>query len=135
MDTGVQINLNSILQGVAQLETDNLQQFANEVVQLLLKRTSSDEQIKEWAIIYQIYTLVPAADLVRYNELVTKAEQEEVAIEERKEYIKLSEKMEQLSAKRLELLIALAAIRKVSILEVMQQLGLQKRPHAETIYS
>lgn len=125
-NTGIQIDLKSVLQGIALLDTNNLRVFADEVVQLVLKRTANDKEAKEWAIIYQIYTLIPQHKKARYDELVPKLEAEELSTIERQEFMRLNEEMENFSVERLKLLIELAKIRKTSIPTIMLQLGLQK---------
>jgi len=124
-NTGIQIDLKSVLQGIALLDTNNLRVFADEVIQLVLKRTANDKEAKEWAIIYQIYTLIPQDKKARYDELVPKLEAEELSTDERQEFMELNEEMENFSVERLKLLIELAKIRKTSVPTVMLQLGLQ----------
>jgi len=125
-NTGIQIDLKSVLQGIALLDTNNLRVFADEVVQLVLKRTANDNEAKEWAIIYQIYTLIPQDKKARYDNLVPKLEMEQLSTDERQEFMELNEEMENFSVERLKLLIELAKIRKTSVPTVMLQLGLQK---------
>ena len=133
INTNISINIKNVLQGIAALETEHLHNFANEVMQLLTKRSADDEQLREWAIIAQIYTLVPASKMLHYEVLVEKAEAEELSQEERQEYIARSEEMEAFSVKRLKLLIELAKIRKVDVSTVIKQLGLEKHIFAENV--
>ncbi len=93
---------------------------------MVLKRTSHSNDTKEWAIIYQIYTLIPQDKKARYDELVPKLEAEQLSTDERKEFMELNEEMENFSVEHLKLLIELAKIRKTSLPTVILQLGLQK---------
>lgn len=127
LNTAVQIDLKSILQGIALLDTNNLRLFGNEVLQLVLRRTADDEQVKELGLVYQIYTLIPQETKLRYDELVAKLEREELNSKEHQEYVDLNEQMENFSVERLKLLIELAEIRQTTVPNVMLQLGLQKR--------
>ncbi|MEZ4884794.1 MAG: hypothetical protein R3E32_08730 [Chitinophagales bacterium] len=129
VNTAIQIDLNSVLQGIALLDTDNLRIFTNEVVQLLVNRTSDSKQAKEWTIIYQIYTLVPQNIKTRYEQLSHQLGIDQLSESEHEEFMQLNEKMENFSVVRLELLIELANIRQTTVSEVMQQLGLQKPTH------
>lgn len=130
LNTAVQIDLKSILQGISLLDTDNLRLFADEVVQLVLKRTANEEQAKEWSIVYQIHTLIPQRIKHRYDELVVKNERQVLNAEEHQEYLQLNEQMENFSVERLKLLIELAEIRQTTVPHIMLQLGLQKPRHA-----
>ena len=123
-NSSITIDLNSILGELANLDTSNLHGFTNEVVKLLLGRISDQRKEKEWSLIYQIYTVIPPDTYSRYHDLVPKLEAEELSEPERSEFLALHEKMEAYSAERLKLLSELASIRKVSLKEVMEQLGL-----------
>lgn len=127
-NSGLKIDFKSVLNAVAQLDTNSLHDFTNEVVKIFLGRMP-EQQEKEWPLIYQIYTLVPPNVQSRYEELVPKLENSTITDEERQEFLLLNDKMEEYSADRLELLMDLATLRKVSVQEVMQQLGLQNKPY------
>lgn len=126
-DSGLKIDVKSVLDAVAQLDTSNLHRFTNEVVKIFLGRMP--EQEKEWPLIYQIYTLIPPNLQSRYDELVPKLENSTITAKEREEFLILNEQMEQYSVDRLQLLMDLAALRQVSVPEVMSQLGLQTTPY------
>ncbi len=126
LNSAVQIDLKSILQGIALLDTSNLRLFGNEVLQLVLRRTANDEQVREMGLVYQIYTLIPQEIKIRYDELLTKLETDDLDAKEHQEYVELNEQMENFSVERLKLLIELAEIRQTTVPNVMLQLGLQK---------
>ena len=129
-NTNISIDWISILQGVSQLDNQDLHIFTKEVVQLLLQRVADTSMNREWVLIQQIYSIVPPDVLVRQNQLATKVELASLNEEEREEYLSLNEQLEQLSADRLELMIGLAQIRQVSVREVMEQLGIQAPSYA-----
>lgn len=125
-NSGLKIDLKIILEAITQLDTSSLHGFTNEVIKIFLGRIPNQEQEKEWSLIYQIYTLVPPNVQARYDELTPKLENSTLTDDERQEFLALNEQMEFYSAERLQLLMDLAKVRKVSVQEVMQQLGLQK---------
>lgn len=77
-------------------------------------------------LIYKINALTSLHLQHRYDELTLLLKDNTINEEERQEFIKLNEQMEQYSADRLRLLMHLAKLRKLTVLEVMTQLGLQK---------
>ena len=82
----------------------------------------------EARLIEQINEGFPPELWRRYTELVTKRRAETLTGDEQAELISLSDQIEELSARRLELLADLARLRQTSLAEVMQQLGIST-PH------
>lgn len=114
-NSGLKIDFKSILDAVAQLDTSSLHGFTNEVIKIFLGRMP-EQQEKEWSLIYQIYTLAPPNLHSRYDELVPKLENSTITEEERQEFLLLNDKMEQYSADRLVLLMALAKLWEVGVI-------------------
>lgn len=65
----------------------------------------------------------------RYNELAEKRREETLTLEEQATLIGLSDQIEELNARRIQYLIELARLRQTSLLEIMEQLGINPAPY------
>lgn len=114
-----------LLDAVAQLSTDELAAFADRIAMLRAERTAAHLSLDETALLLQIERGLPAGSHRRYGELVTKRRNERLSADEHAELIGLTNDIERLDAEHMEALIALAQIRRTSLGELMQSLGIQ----------
>ena len=119
------IDTEQLLEGVAQLETSELQSFVSQVSFILANRSAQMLPAAETALIQIINQALPANTQRRYDELQQKRRNSALSEQEHQELLDLVDVVEQASAKRLEALIALARLRQVSVDKVMQQLEIQ----------
>jgi uncharacterized protein YnzC (UPF0291/DUF896 family) len=68
---------------------------------------------------------IPDALQARFNELITKRKAMTLTNVEQAELIQLTDEIEQLDAKRIEYLAELSRLRRRSLTQVMQDLGIQ----------
>ena len=121
----VDLNLDQLLSGVAQLDTDELRNFVERVSLMLAQRKSASLPELEANLLQTINQGLPEEVQHRYNELQAKLQDEATAPEEHQELLQLIDVVEQADADRLEDLVELAQLRGVSLTDLMTQLGLR----------
>jgi hypothetical protein len=104
-----EMNLDQVLNGVAQLDTETLEEFLQQVSHLLAR----------------ISHPLPPAIQARYRELNAKLHDEIITEAEHQEFLRLVDEVELADARRLQRLIELAQLRGVSLDTLMEQLGLR----------
>ena len=83
----------------------------------------------EAELLLKINEALPPVIQQRLDALIAKRQTQSLTPAEHQELIHLTEQSEQLDANRLQHLLALAALRQVSLDEVMQQLGIRPVAH------
>lgn len=119
-----QVQLNQLLSGVAQLETADLERFAEQVNFLLARRKTPSLPQSEAELLQQINRGLPEATQCRYDELRAKIRAESITPEEHQEFLFLVDMVEQADAERLQHLIELSQLRQVPLPLLMHQLGI-----------
>lgn len=120
------VDIDQLLEGVAQLDTTELQQFLTRASLLLAQRQDTALPSSESDLLRQINQGLPADTQHRYDELREKLRREELNSEEHKELLKLVDVVEQATADRLQHLIALSQLRQIPLDELMKQLGIRQ---------
>ncbi|MEO0647686.1 MAG: hypothetical protein AAFZ17_16265 [Cyanobacteria bacterium J06650_10] len=120
------VDIDQLLEGVAQLDTTELQQFLTRASLLLAQRQDAALPSSESDLLRQINQGLPADTQHRYDELREKLRREELNSEEHKELLKLVDVVEQATADRLQHLIALSQLRQIPLDELMKQLGIRQ---------
>lgn len=113
-----------LLDAVAQLPTEELAAFAERVATLRAERTAAHVSRDESKLLLQISAGLPADARQRYGELVAKRRNEMLSTDEHADLIGLTDEIERLDAERFEALVALAHLRRTSLDELMQSLGI-----------
>lgn len=121
----VSLNLEQLLSGVAQLDTDELRNFVERVSVMLAQRRAASLPELEASLLQLINQGLPEDIQHRYSELQTKLQDEAIAPEEHQELLQLIDVVEQAEADRLQALVELAQLRGVTLPALMEQLGLQ----------
>lgn len=124
----INIDLEQLLAGVAQLETADLERFNEQVSQLLAQRKVSSLPAQETELLQQINQGLPPEIQQRYDQLQAKLQAETISPEEHQDLLTLIDTVEQADAKRLEALVALAQLRQISLPDLMAQLDIQPPP-------
>jgi hypothetical protein len=123
-----QIAMDQLLDGVAQLETTDLEKFAEQVNFLLARRKMPSLSALEVELLQKINQGLPADTQRRYDELRAKLHTETITPYEHQEFLALVDIIEQTDADRLQHLIKLSGLRQVTLLDLMHQLGIQTPP-------
>lgn len=98
--------------------------FFNAVLALRAKRVAPVLPQKETDLLEKIYTKLPAATQERYDLLTKKRRAETISAEEYGELLELVHVSEHYNVERLKCIVELAALRKVTVEQLMEQLGL-----------
>jgi len=121
----INIELDQLLNGVAQLETAELEKFVEQVNVLLARRKVATLSQPEAELLQQINQTLPTDIQHRYTELKAKQHAETLTPAEHQELLTLIDRVEQADGDRLQHLIELAQLRQVPLPDLMQQLGIQ----------
>jgi hypothetical protein len=119
-----QVTLNNLLKGVAQLETNDLEQFVSWVLTLRARRIAPSLSKQEAEMLEKINQGLPPDTQRRYNELTEKRHAETLTHEEQQELLVLIEHIELADAERAQALIRLAQLRNVSVTALMSTLNI-----------
>jgi hypothetical protein len=121
-----QIDLNEVLESVAQLDIPEIEQFAFQVNRVLASRKAPGLPEKEAELLEQINRGLPPATQARYEELNARLHANRLTSEEHQELLGLVDQVELADAKRLKHLIELAQVRGVPLDALMCQLGIER---------
>ena len=123
----VHIDLDKILDGMAQLDLSELERFSLNVNSLIARRKAPNLPKREAELLQQINRGLPVTVRHLYAILNEKLLAETLTAEEHQEFSALVDQIEQSDAERLKYLIELAQLRNVPLGTLMEQLGI-KRP-------
>jgi hypothetical protein len=126
----VNIELDEVLDSVAQLEIAELGQFAFQVNSVLARRKAPSLPEQEAELLQRINQGVAPTALQRYDELNAKRQDETLTPEEHQELLALITRIEEADAERLKHLVELAQLRGVSLDALMDQLGIHPPTYA-----
>lgn len=125
----VQLSPEQLLKAVKQMPPPELEWFAEQVMALRPRPERGLSQA-ESELLLKINQGVPADLQRRYDELIAKRDAATLTEDEYKELLELTNQVEMLDARRVELLIELAHIRQKPLRLLMQELGIQRPVHA-----
>ncbi len=124
INSEVKVGIDEILQGIDNLETNDLEQFMTQVSNLIAQRKAPNLSKKETELLFKISQGLTKEEQENYIALGEKLQSETITPTEQKEFSKLINKIEIADAKRMEHLVALAGIRGVDLDQLMEQLNL-----------
>src|SRR6185436_17686073 len=119
-----QISTEQLLRAVERLPPDDLAAFVAEVVALHAQRGAPHLGQQETALLLQINQGIPADMRRRVDELVARRQAESITADELRELMQLTEQIEQQDAARLAALLELALLRRTTLGELMNTLGI-----------
>lgn len=121
-----EIDGTAFLKNVANLPLSELETFAKELNDLIQQRKKKQIKDQEKTLLAEInQAILSKVKHERILELSPKVELETISIEEQKELSKLLAEAEELRNKRVEMMIALADLKSVSLPVIMKELGLK----------
>jgi hypothetical protein len=97
----VSLNLDQLLSGVAQLDTNELRNFVERVSLMLAQRKAASLPELEANLLQAISQGLPESTQHRYNELQAKLQNDAIAPAEHQELLRLIDVVEQADAERL----------------------------------
>lgn len=126
----VEIDFEEVLNGIARLGTEQLEQFLDKAIALQAQRRAPSLPKDEAELLQKINHGIPVEAWRRYEELNAKLHEEIIAMEEHQELLQLIERIELADAERMQNLMALARLRRVSVDALMSQLDIRRRVYA-----
>jgi hypothetical protein len=126
----IEIDLEDILQGIAQLEIAELEKFTDRVMDLRASRRAPRLSKEEADLLRKINQGLSTEAWQRYENLNQKLHEETISPEDHQEFLKLVDQIEMADAERLFHLIELSRIRRVSVDALMEQLGIRRSNYA-----
>jgi hypothetical protein len=119
------MSLDELIKAANQLDETDLEQLLQQVVFLRARRKAQVLPEEEAKFLLKINQGIPADLHTRYQILCKKRDAETLTDAEYNTLIQLSNQIEQIGAQRLEALASLAQLRQVSLLDLMETLGIQ----------
>jgi signal transduction histidine kinase len=120
-----QVDTKQLLQVVEQMPQTDFEAFVTQVLMLRAQRLVQSLSLSESELIFKIKQSIPDELQQQFNDLIAKRYSLTLTNAEQAELIQLSDRIEDLDAKRIEYLAQLAQLRKRSLTEVMQDLNIQ----------
>ena len=119
------MSLDELIRAAHQLDETDLEQLLHQVVFLRARRKTQVLPEAEAQLLLKVNQGIPAELRAHYQILRQKRESETLTDAEHDTLIQLSNQIEQIGAQRLEALANLAQLRQVSLLDLMEALGIQ----------
>ena len=120
-----EVSVDVLVKAVEQLPEAELRQFTAQVLALNAKRMAPSVTQEETALLLQINKPLPEDIQRRFDELRGKRDTETLDNEEYAELLRFTQQVEAFDVARLEALTKLAALRGVTLPELMHQLDLK----------
>jgi len=122
----IKLDIDEILNGIAALDTSDLENFHLKVGGLLSSRKAKSIPDREHALVKKITgAFLPAQKSKRFEELFQKQESSTLSGEEKTEYQYLLQLVQNKSLQRLAWLVELCQLRGEPISQTMEKLGIQ----------
>lgn len=121
------VSVEELIRVADQLPYPELDDLVSRLLNLRAKRRAPCLAKEESELMERINEGLPTDVWERYHELDAKREAETLTVEEHRELIDLSDRVEQRQVERLELLSKLAEIRNTTLDALMDELGLRAR--------
>ncbi len=125
-----ELSTDRLLKAVGQLNKSELEQFVSQVINLRAQRFVHSLSQTEARLIVKINQGLSPEVQKRYDELIDKRREESLGSDEYYELLRLTDQIENLEARRMEYLSELARYRKVSLTEVMGNMGIHPPAYA-----
>jgi hypothetical protein len=124
----ISIALDEVLDGVARLDTPELERFLSQVSILLARRKAPSLPEREAELLQTINQGLPVALQRRYDELTAQLRADTITSAEHHELLQLIDQIELANAERMQHVIELAQLRNLSLDELTNQLGIHYPP-------
>jgi len=121
----IHIETEQIMNAASQLPLPELDQLVAQLQTLRRQANLPRLPVQESELLRRINQSAPTELQQRYDALRRKRRRSKLSRQEQQELLSLTQQMEQLDVERLQLLAQLATLRKLSLPELMRQLGLE----------
>jgi hypothetical protein len=123
----IQIETNQLLEAASQMPREELERFVARLFVLKARQETPALSERESELLTQINRGLTPATGERMKELIAKRQSGSISEDEVRELISITDEAERLNVARVKHLIELAALRNVTLDELIDQLGI--RPH------
>ncbi len=125
MQNQARLTAGQLLEAVEQMPQEALDRFVEQVVVLRASQRAPRLSRAESELLEKINRGIAAPDQRQYDELVAKREIEDLPQDENAEFLRLTNLLEGLNVERMEALAKLARIRRSTLRDLMQDLGIK----------
>ncbi len=125
MQNQARLTAGQLLEAVEQMPQEALDRFVEQVVVLRASQRAPRLSRAESELLEKINQGIAAPDQRQYDELVAKREIEDLPQDENAEFLRLTNLLEGLNVERMEALAKLARIRRSTLRDLMQDLGIK----------
>lgn len=129
VQTKGQMSSEELLKAARKLSLSELEKFVSQVIALQAQRRAPSLPKAESELLLKINQGIPEDVWKRYNDLITKRRAETLTPDEYDELLRLTDQIEALNVRRIEYLSELASLRKTSLSNLMEQLGIRTPPY------
>lgn len=126
----LRLSKEELLEELRHLGSQDLAQLKSRLDLMLAEQKESHLGVDESELLTRINGGLTGEQTQRYNELLTKRDQQALTLPEHRELLTLTEQTEQKQAERATLLAQLAQLRGVGLSDLVDQLGLKPMVHA-----
>ncbi len=119
------LSTDDLLKAIGQLDKRNLERLLQNILVLVAGRKAPSLPQNEAELLQKINQGFPQEIQQRYCSLVTRRKSETLTDAEHAELLRLTDQVEHLEKQRIEYLAELAQLRRTTLNQVMQQLGIQ----------
>jgi hypothetical protein len=124
------MSITELIQAVDRLNEPDLDQLVDRVLLLRAKRKNNILSATETELLLQINQGIPTDLHQQYQALKQKRDREVLTDEEYTELLELSDRIEILAAERAGSLVKLAQLRQVTLIQLMNELGIKAPDYA-----
>jgi len=122
---GIRVSTDELIHSVSHLDDSELKDFLERVQKALLERSQVSSFERENQLVKEIRQIIPDSVLRRFRQLRLKQQNGSIFNKELEEIQLLADILEEKSAERILLLGELAALRKISLPELLKQIRLK----------
>lgn len=124
VNSQIELNIDDVLNGIAQLDNEELEQFTSKVVAIHAKRRIPSLSKTESELLMKINHGVEQEVRGRYEFLNQKLHDDDISEDEHQELLNIINQIESADAERIHAMIELSQLRNVSIDRLTEQLGI-----------
>ena len=120
-----QLSTDDLLEAIDQLDKRNLENLLQKLLVIVARRKAPALPKNEAELIKKINQCLPQEIRQRYRMLIAQRKSEALTETEYAELLKLTDQVEHLEKQRIDYLLQLAQLRRTTLDQVMEQLGIQ----------
>lgn len=121
----VQLSAQELLKAVEQLSQSELEQFVSQVIAIQAQKKAVNLPQQEANLLIKINQRIPADIQQCYDDLIEKRDDETLTPAEYNELLELTNQIENWDVQRIENLSELAHLRGISLVQLMEDLGIK----------